>query len=465
MSQTSERGALAPPGDGYQIHAKQRAVLQSDARYKVAKWGRRTGKNVLGVIEVLEFARDPSQSEWGRDDPTAVPDSEPIEVWWVGPSYDQARKNGFEKLKAALPSQHIAEKSESAPYWIKLSNGVLVEFRTFDHPDTLQGSGIDGIVVDERDYMPDHVWTDDLDPMLLDYMGWALWISKPVKPNSLFQRWFDLGQSADYPNYFSSHATSADNPFIRENPADKQGTIPEYTYQQQYLAQLPDDSGEVFKNLNSTLFTSDYALHGRIEGKEQDVTGEVYRLVEDTTPPYTFGLDFARHQDYRVKLGIDGNGEICYYSRTQNEAWDTIEDDIVDVAETYAPSIVVPDAQRDNKIISDLYKRGLNVAPTKFTKQKKKALIEDLQTRVEGGEITAPDSPKLDQLRLEMRQIQREVTQGGYARYHAPDGMYDDSVDGFALAASKLDTVMARARQTERDGSDDDEASSGVTHL
>jgi hypothetical protein len=443
------------PAPTYTVHDKQREVLQSDTRYRVLKWGRRGGKNIVAVIDIEERGRQPWESQWGSDDP------ERTVIWWIGPSYDQAKRYGFEKLKAALPNSWIqGEPKESEPYEIELVNGVTYEFRTFDKPKTIQGAGVDHVVIDEADYMPDNLWYQDLEPMLMDSGGSAMFISKPVRPRSYFQKFYDFGQSSDYPQYFSSHATSADNPYLAENPKDKKGTVPDHVYQREYLAKLPDDGGQVFKKLGERLFTATYQLEGDVvEG-----IGEAKRDPQKCTPPFSVGVDFARHRDYRVTIAIDAAGDLIYFSRAQNEGWDTIEDDVKAVHEEY-PGIVFPDASRDNKIIPDLAQAGVRLEPVSFSKQTKKELIEDLITRIETCELTAPSVPELDQLRLELRQLEKEVTAGGYTRYHAPETGHDDCVDAYALAASGFDRIAAAARRRASHDEDDEDNSSGVSYL
>lgn len=441
MSTTSDPDGRQPllPRPRFSAHDKQVEAIHSDARYRTLKWGRRAGKNVCAVMDIIERGRAPWLSPWGADDP------EHVEIWWVARSYDQARKHGFEPLKNALPDSWIdGTPTESEPYAIDLVNGVRYEFRTYDHPETLQGAGIDHHVVDEADYMSGTVWWDDLDPMLLDTRGSAMFISKPVRPRSYFATFFEKGQSSDHPQYFSSHATSADNPFIAENPADKRGSVPEHKFQQQYLAQLPDDGGQVFKRLGERLFTGQYDLAGTV----REGIGSASFSPSSCRFPCSAGVDFARHQDYRVTTVLDANGDIVYWSRDQNESWDTIQDDIEAVHTRY-PGIVVPDAQRDNKIISDLAAAGVTIEPTNFSPKVKKSLIEDLATRVENEELTAPDSPKLDQLRYELRQLERDVSEAGYTRYHAPANETDDAVDSLALAASQLDRLQEMRRRQQ----------------
>lgn len=426
---SSDRQALTP-APTYEVHQKQREVLESDARYIIQEWGRRGGKNITSVIGRIEHARQPWESPWGTDDP------EQGKTWWVGPSYDQAFKYGFENLRGALPDRWIARQKRSEPYEIELINGWTFEFRTFDHPETLQGAGVDDLLIDEADYMSDNLWYDDLEPMLMDSMGRLTAISKPVRHGSWYQQLAEQGRSSQYPEHFYSHATSAENPFIDEDPMDKQGTMPEHKFRQQYLAELPEDGGQVFSKLGDNFFVGDYGIHGELV----DGTGELRVDREAVEGPYSVGVDLARSRDYRVTIALDSAGRVAYYKRAQNESWDGIEAHIQQMHSEY-PGVVVPDASRDNKLISDLWHAGVELEPTKFSPQNKLQLIEDLITAVETGELTAPNVPQIDQLRMEMRMLEKEVTRSGYAKYHAPESGFDDSVDALALAYRGMESV------------------------
>lgn len=435
------------PNPQYSVHEKQRQVLESDARYRVCRWGRRAGKNVTGSIDVIEYARRPWESQWGPDDPSEVL------IWWIGPTYDQANKHGYDKIKSAIPSAWIEDYGESKPYFIDFINGVTVEFRTFDRPKSLQGEGVDRIVLDEADQMREGIWYGDLEPMLLDSRGCALFISKPYRPRSWFHRFYDYGQSSDYPEYASWHATSTDNPFLAENPEDKRGSVPPHLFEREYLAELPDDGGQVFRDLDEKVFTGSYQVAVTQEyDPNGEFIGEVRRDPDGVAMPVAIGTDFARSRDYRVTIAVDSAGDLAYFHRSRNESWDGIEDHLRAVYKRYG-GILTPDASRDNKIVSDLAGAGLRVDPVSFSPKKKKQLIETLSLLVETSSLTVPDIEALDQLHLELRQLQEDVSDSGYTKYHAPDNGHDDCVDAYALAVSQLDRISAAAQQKQESGS------------
>lgn len=382
----------------------QADLLESTTRFRTAAVGRRGGKNEAANTDQIEYARRPADSEWGDD--------EAPRCWWVGPTYDQARKWGFEKALEKIPTGVIdGDPKRTEPYEIELTNGATLEYRTYDKPESLQGAGVDHLVVDEAAYMPRSLWDSDLRPMLLDSYGQAVLISKPIG-RGWFHEMFQRGESDDWPDHESFHATSAENPFIAENPADNRGDVPDRVYRQEYLAEFVDESGGVFEELDERLFTADY------------------ELPAEGTPPYTTGVDFARHQDFRVTIVLDDGGNVIYFDRGQHEAWPTIQSDIESVAADY-PGTVAVDATRDNKIVADLDDAGLQVEPVKFSPKRKRQLIENLVTRVESGELRAPEIP---QLRHELEVFEYDVTASGTVRYHAPEGFHDDCVDALAMA-------------------------------
>ncbi len=426
---TSERTPLMP-NPQFSVHEKQQAVLTSDSRFRVLNWGRRAGKNITGVMDLVRRVRAPWKWPHGGDDP------EEFLVWWLGRSYDQAQKYGYQPFMSAVPDSWVESTKRDKPYVVVLKNGVRVEFRTYAYPDTLQGAGVDDMKVDEAAYMDRSVWDNDLRPMLLDTRGSATFISKPIGRGLFYDCW-QKAQSPDHDEWAGFHATSADNPFIDEDPTDNRGDVPERVYKQEYLAEFSDDGGDVFESLDDRFFTlSDFP--------------------DEPTPPFAHGWDLARHEDFTVGVVLDADGRLCAFERLQDKAWPQVMKSILDTHDRFH-GVVAVDATRDNKIIADVADEGVNVEPVKFTPKRKRNLIENLITRLENEELSAPD---IAALRHELEVFTYDVTPSGTVRYQAEEGFHDDAVDALAMAADALETVQqSRQRQRTR------EQNSGVSYI
>lgn len=405
----------------WELSAWQADVFQSDARFRVVRAGRRAGKNILAVADQIEYARAPERSPWGAD--------EGATCWWVGPTYTQAEKYGFQKALDNIPAHWIdGEPKRSEPYEVPLINGVTLEYRTYDKPDSLQGAGVDHMVIDEAPYMPGSIWENDLRPMLLDNQGTALMIGKPLTRN-WFYRLDQRGESPDYPEYESFHATSYDNPTIPDSEIESErGSTSERAFKREYLAEYIDDSGGVFEQVRD-------------------------RIVRDYDPattdgirPYATGVDFARHEDYTVIHTLDSDGTTVEHRRLRGEPWPRIQSAIEAVVTEY-PGTVALDATRDNKIITDLEDSlsESDVRPVTFTSKRKRELIENLVTHVEQESVAIPDLPVVVS---ELQLFEYDVTRAGNVRYNAPEGEHDDCVDAFALAVDTWASPGAKRRVT-----------------
>lgn len=211
------------------LSEKQAEIFTMPERFRVAMCGRRFGKNEVATASIIEYATQPDTFDYGADDAPVC--------WWVGPTYVQTQKYGFEKVLSKLPDAFIdGDAKRSPPFEISMKNGSQIEFYSFDRPSSLQGAGVDFMVIDEAAYMDETIWQNDLRPMLLDNNGGALLISKPMGEN-WFSQAFDMGNDEAMPDWGAVHATSYENPWIdtEEIEAAKR-TTPEQIFRQEYLA-------------------------------------------------------------------------------------------------------------------------------------------------------------------------------------------------------------------------------------
>jgi hypothetical protein len=142
----------------------------------------------------------------------------------------------------------IAKKNE-VELSITLRNGSVIELKGAENPDSLRGSKLRGLCIDEiasiRDW--NWLWSECLRPTLTDYEAPVIFISTPKGYNHFYDL-FNEGQQADS-IYKSWRFTSYDNPFIPQGEIDQaRKELTEDTFAQEYLADFRKYTGLVYKD-------------------------------------------------------------------------------------------------------------------------------------------------------------------------------------------------------------------------
>jgi len=388
----------------WEPHPKQRQVIESDARFRVLNWGRRTGKNEVAIIETIRYALENSGAT----------------VWWVAPTYSQANDYGFDRMVSMLPDALVrGEPKLTSPREIELINDTTISFKSAEKPENLKGAGVDYISADEAASWPGIVWYEYVRPTLTDTLGGGMVFSTP-KGKDWFYELSLRGQDDSDASVYYSHATSYDNPHVPDSEIDEQKeNMPSHIFEQEYLAEFSEDGGEVFPEIP----TEDYAL--------EDKQG---------FGPYRIGVDYARVHDYTVITVLDSDGYVVALERVNQTSWHAIQQLIENTYELYSPATVQVDATRDNKITEDLNAAGIPVEPVNFSASKNE-MVEDTAVMMESGEITIPKSAST--LRSELSSFGYNLTSHGNVQYGAEGGGHDDTVDSLCLAATAPEPVSA----------------------
>jgi hypothetical protein len=342
-------------------------------------------------------------------------------VWWVAPSYDQANAYGFDKITPLASPDVLVDVTRTKPRALEFDNGSTISFRSAEREDSLRGPGLDFLVIDEAGSVPERAWTEELRPALSDTLGDAVMIGTP-RGRNWFYRWFQRGQSEDYPDVASWQAPTYQNTHVPDDEVDDAADdMPERAFEQEYLAEFVDDTGGVFEAVRETAV------------EEYDLP-----LAPATTSgKYAIGVDFARLEDYTAIAVLDADARLVAFDRLNETTWTRIQSRIERLADEYDPVHLAVDATRDNKIVQDLEATGLSVNAVNFA-SKKQVLVDNLTTRLEAGDLTlSTDAPILIN---ELEVYEYDVTDTGRIRYSAPSGFHDDCVDALALAVHALDT-------------------------
>lgn len=140
----------------------QATIAKDDHRFKVAICGRRFGKTYLAIREMCYRAKEPDQN-----------------VWYITSSYRAAKMIVWKPLKNKLLDLKWVAKINESELSIELKNGSTISLKGADNYDSLRGSSISYVVLDEVSEIPPNAWTEVIRPALADQQGGALFIGTP----------------------------------------------------------------------------------------------------------------------------------------------------------------------------------------------------------------------------------------------------------------------------------------------
>lgn len=231
------------PDFNLKLHPKQAIPFNDPARFKVLVCGRRFGKTVTQKAEILKQA-------FSQPDQT---------IWFVAPTYKQAKRIMWEDLKGTIPFSFISYKSE-VELTIRLKNGSQICLFGADKPDSLRGSGINLLCMDEyQDFKPD-IFEKVLYPTLTDRRGRVVVSGTPKSYNllhDLYIRGFD--KEWQKMGWKSWQFLTRDNPFIPEDEIEAaEKNLDPKSFRQEYEASFETMTGKVYYAFDRKIHSSEY---------------------------------------------------------------------------------------------------------------------------------------------------------------------------------------------------------------
>jgi Terminase large subunit, T4likevirus-type, N-terminal len=196
------------------LHPAQAAIWNSEARFRVIAAGRRFGKTFLAAAALGVAALSDTNARGHKLGPTNP-------CYYVAPTFDQALRLMRPKLIALLgwadQGGFIAGENQNAG-WMELVNGVKIYIKGAENDEALRGEGNRLVVMDEYAGMPAHVWTEILEPTLMDVEGDALFIGTPKGKNHFYRLFINALTKPEkyWSDWEAFHFKSNDNPFLLE---------------------------------------------------------------------------------------------------------------------------------------------------------------------------------------------------------------------------------------------------------
>lgn len=216
----------------------QDTIANDQHRFRVVVAGRRFGKTHLSIRELCFHARKPDQ-----------------EVWYVAPTYRQAKQIVWRKLKNKLQDLNWSKKVNESELTISLKNGSQISLKGADNADSLRGVGLDFMVMDEFADVDEEAWTEVLRPTLADKQGKALFIGTPKGIGNWAHDLYTMPQ--EQPSTWSSYQyTTLDGGQVKpeEIEAAKQD-LDERTFRQEFMATFETYSGRIYYSFDRKINT------------------------------------------------------------------------------------------------------------------------------------------------------------------------------------------------------------------
>jgi len=191
-------------------------VYDDPARFRVLVAGRRFGKTHLALAELLRTAFEPGRT-----------------AWYVGPTYRQAKRIAWERLKSLVKNQPGLAICETE-LTIRFSHGSSIALRGADQYDSLRGNGLDFVVLDEFASMKPQVWPEVIRPALADRHGRALFLGTPQGHDHLYDR-FQFAHAE--PDWAAFQFTTLEGGFVsKEELAGAARELDERLFRQEFEA-------------------------------------------------------------------------------------------------------------------------------------------------------------------------------------------------------------------------------------
>lgn len=216
----------------------QRKIDLSPSRFKIIRAGRKFGKSTYAEYSCIK--------KLGK--PGAI-------VFFLGPTYRQAKLIAWEDFKRLIPREVLAKKPNETDLVLTLRNGSRLYVLGSDNADSLRGLAPDHVALEEFAMQTPATWYEIIRPNLMPRQGTADFISTPRGFN-----WMkDLEDDALRLKHSGSaewdvfHFTVYDNPHnnVDEIEKAKKGCDGnEQVWRQEYMAEYESSVGRVFSSFS-----------------------------------------------------------------------------------------------------------------------------------------------------------------------------------------------------------------------
>lgn len=270
------------------------------ARHRRAACGRRFGKTFLGAREMKRAARLAAKRRIHPDN----------EIWYGAPTFKQAKRVFWSRLKRAIPRSWLAGKPNESECYMTLKTGHVIRIVGLDNADNLRGSGLFFFLGDEWQDAKPEVWTEVIRPMLATCQGHSLCIGTPKGFNHFYDDYVK-GQPGGEPGWKSFQYTSIQGGNIPDEEIESaRRDLDTRVFRQEYEASFENYSGRVLyaferiHNVKPCAYDANKDVHIGLDFNVNPMTATVWQETKE-------GAETISSQVAEIIIPTSNTDEMC----------------------------------------------------------------------------------------------------------------------------------------------------------
>jgi hypothetical protein len=373
------------------LHPGQLRLKASTARFRVAMFGRRWGKNVAGIDEAMEDALAGKR------------------VGWFEPTYKYFIEAWREMCHRLAP---VTKHKDDQDKRLELITGGVIEGWTCDTPDPARSRAYHTVIINEAGLIRGllAIWQESIRPTLTDYQGSALFLGTPKGRTHDFSVLHAKAASTD--GWEAFRGPTSENPWLpKAEIAAAKAELPPQVFAQEYEGIPADDGGNPF-GLDAIIACT--------------MTPEEW-LKAQGAETIAWGWDFGRAQDYTFGVALGRKYQVTRFDRWQLVPWHVTYQKVTEQTggvPAWGDSTGIGDV-----IVESLQTMACPMQGYVFSRPSKQLLMQRLASVIQSRRLRIPPGVIISELET----FGYEYTASG-VRYTAPEGMHDDGVMALALA-------------------------------
>ena len=216
-----------------QLTKPQYKVSTSQKRFKVLISGRRFGKTYLAITEMMKYAALPNQR-----------------IWYVAPTLKMAKDICWSNLKEVLNQFNWIEDINETTLTITMrKSNSTISLKSADMPDSLRGTGLNFLVLDEFSDIPKRTWFEVLRASVSDTLGSVFMCGTPRGyGNWSYEMYLKGKQDKEWDSF--QYTTLDGGMVTRQEIEQAKSDLDQRTFRQEFEGTFENYSGAIYYNFH-----------------------------------------------------------------------------------------------------------------------------------------------------------------------------------------------------------------------